>query len=532
MLLKEKYPQSRTQFDVKLNTNIKFDELTAGSMKQVWWRCNKAKDHVWQSSINQRTSGKKLRGCPFCTGKRVAKSNSLATTHPKIVVQWYHKKNLPLTPNDVTAGSNKKIWWKCNKGSNHIWQASPKQRTKKSNSCPVCKSLGYLYPDMLLEWHPIKNGSLTPFNISYSAHTKVWWKCPRGPDHIWQASPNTRISTKPGCPICPGYKVVNSNSLATTHPEIAAQWHYAKNKPLSPNDVHKGSHKKVWWKCDKGEDHIWKAVIKSRSNGVGCPICSGRKIAKSNSLATKKPKIARLWHPSKNYNLTPYDVTPYSSKLIWWKCPRGEDHEWKATVANVVNGSTCPVCMNRKITPTNNIFALFPHLKREWDFAKNEGINPVKTSAGSKEKVWWICKKDTEHRWIATIRDRTVKNSSCPFCAIKLNVSETKMFEIIKEIFPKEEVLYRYKPKWLQRMELDVFVPRLRLAFEYQGVQHFKPIDLFGGEKTYIEQVKRDKIKNKICNSKNIVLIYVYYDETLSKNLIRGRIIDAGIYLA
>jgi len=214
---------------------------------------------------------------------------------------------------------------------------------------------------------------------------------------------------------------------------------------------------------------------------------------------------------------------------VWWKCPEGVDHEWKAIVANVVNGSTWPVCMGRKITTTNNLLALYPELKEEWDFEENADIDPRKTSPGSKQKVWWVCKRDPEHRWFATIKDRTAKGSGCPYCAERLNVSELQMLEIIKAAYPAEEVVYRAKPEWLQRLELDAYLPALGLAFEYQGQQHFRPVELFGGVEAYVKQVQRDRLKRELCVQRKIVLIEVYYDEPLSMELILSKIDDAGM---
>jgi len=248
-------------------------------------------------------------------------------------------------------------------------------------------------------------------------------------------------------------------------------------------------------------------------------------------LGFKNPEIAKLWHQTANKDLTPFQATPFSSKLVWWKCPEGEQHEWQATIANVVNGSTCPVCMNRKITTENNLSVLFPNLIKEWDFEKNIDIEPAKISAGSKIKVWWKCQRDNEHVWYSTISDRTKKDSGCPFCANVMNVSEHKMLEFIKEIFKGNEVRYCYRPNWLQRMELDVYVPHLKLGFEYQGVQHFKPIDFFGGKETYIAQAQRDKLKKEICDKEDVTLIYVYHDERVSKKIIEEKIINSGIPL-
>jgi len=80
-------------------------------------------------------------------------------------------------------------------------------------------------------------------------------------------------------------------------------------------------------------------------------------------------------------------------------------------------------------------------------------------------------------------------------------------------------------------MEIDVYIPNLKLGFEYQGIQHFKPISFFGGEETYIAQAQRDKRKKEICGRESVNLIYVYYDEKLLRRLIEEKIVNSGIPL-
>ena len=138
---------------------------------------------------------------------------------------------------------------------------------------------------------------------------------------------------------------MQKQSLLTTNPELASEWHPTKNGQLTPADVTAGSDKKVWWKCPKGSDHEWDAKVQERSRGNGCPICSNRRVVKSNSLAFVNPELSKQWHPTKNGTLTPCDVTASSGKRVWWKCPKGSDHEWQAPVAP----RTPPNRTNRKI---------------------------------------------------------------------------------------------------------------------------------------------------------------------------------------
>lgn len=221
---------------------------------------------------------------------------------------------------------------------------------KHDNSLAVC------YPDVAAEWHPTKNGTLTPDKVSKASRRSVWWlgKC----GHEWQMSIHSRtskpvidkksgrIAHKPQCcPYCSGKRVLKGfNDLASLYPKIAAEWNYEKNGPLTPDTVTAHSSRKVWWRCSLG--HEWEAMINSRTRGNRCPICSGKKALKGyNDLATKFPEIAKEWHPTKNSPLTPDNVMPHSSKKVWWLCKNG--HEWQAVIGDRVNGSKCPKCRKK-----------------------------------------------------------------------------------------------------------------------------------------------------------------------------------------
>ena len=65
------------------------------------------------------------------------------------------------------------------------------------------KSLAYRFSELAKEWHPTKNGELTPEDISYGSKQNIWWQCEKG--HEWQASVNHRSRGK-GCPYCSGRK--------------------------------------------------------------------------------------------------------------------------------------------------------------------------------------------------------------------------------------------------------------------------------------------------------------------------------------
>ena len=136
-------------------------------------------------------------------------------------------------------------------------------------------NLKFLFPKIAAEWHPTKNGDLKPEDFKPGSHKKVWWQCPKGEDHEWEAVIGSR-SHGFGCPFCAGKKASKSNNLLVLNPELASEWHPTKNKDLKPEDFTLYSHKKVWWQCPRNDDHEWETTIANRSRGRGCPFCSGR----------------------------------------------------------------------------------------------------------------------------------------------------------------------------------------------------------------------------------------------------------------
>lgn len=176
---------------------------------------------------------------------------------------------------------------------------------------------------LLEQWDAQRNLPLTPDLVTYGSKQKVWRKCEKG--HIWQASVWTRTGSGTYCPFCAEkMPVAGENDLQSRYPELARERHPMHNE-ITPQQVLPGSHKAVWWVCKRG--HEWKASVKSRVVGSGCPVCANRKILlNENDLATEFPEIAAQWHPTKNGTCTAHDVTSGSRRKIWWICDKG--HAW------------------------------------------------------------------------------------------------------------------------------------------------------------------------------------------------------------
>jgi hypothetical protein len=235
---------------------------------------------------------------------------------------------------------NQKVIWRCYKNRVHVWETTLSAR----RACPYCcnrklspdgsNTFAALHPLLATEWHPTKNPK-TSAQVAGVGGFNVHWMCQFG--HEWEATPNTRVSMKTGCPYCSGKRVSSENSMDTVPPEISQEW----NDPRPISDFSIGSHYKAQWKCNEG--HVWTAMVQDRAlKGRGCPYCSGRTVCHTNSLATLKPEIAKEWHPTKNL-FTPDSATTGSSKKGWWVCPSG--HEWEAKITDRIGkGSGCPTC--------------------------------------------------------------------------------------------------------------------------------------------------------------------------------------------
>ena len=105
--------------------------ISSGSGKKVYWLCKKG--HSYLQAICNRS---KRVGCPYCAGKKVLQGyNDLTTTNPQLAMEWNYEKNGELTPEKISAGSGKKVWWKCKEG--HEWSAIVSNRSK-GFGCPVC----------------------------------------------------------------------------------------------------------------------------------------------------------------------------------------------------------------------------------------------------------------------------------------------------------------------------------------------------------------------------------------------------------
>jgi hypothetical protein len=437
-------PELAAQFGAERNAGIDFATLSAGSPKKVWWvgPCG----HEWESSPYNRLLG---QGCPFCAGVRVlAGFNDLATLRPDLAAEWHPTKNGEVLPTAVSRSSGKKAWWIDSLG--HEWETNISGRANGAG-CPFCAGVRLLpgfndlatkLPDLAAQWHPTRN-TITASAVAPKSNSKAWWICSNG--HEWFAKILNRANGN-GCPICkvprgdefaaekrrrraegkPVRKrvmdpdrvsqglVPGHNDMATTHPNLVAEFHPVKNAPLTPSTVVAGTGKKIWWQCPHG--HEWETTGNSRaSSGTGCPTCAGQRILVGyNDLATVRPDLATEWHPTRNNGRLPSEVTISNGKKAWWLGDCG--HEWEAVVSSRTGqGVGCPVCANRRtLAGYNDLASRQPLVARFWHPTKNGVVTPSHVTQYSNSIRWWLCEKG--HEWKSTVNNRS-HGQGCPFCS-------------------------------------------------------------------------------------------------------------------
>jgi len=192
-------------------------------------------------------------------------------------------------------------------------------------------------------------------------------------------------------------------------PGMVAQWHPTRNEPLDPLTLRVGSHRRVWWRCAQG--HEWQAKVGSRTRReTGCPVCSVRRVSPTRNLAALYPEIATTWHSTANAPLTPDEVSPASSRRVWWRCAVG--HEWQVAVANRVMYD-CPFCSGRRVTAAISLAALYPNVAREWHPSRNGTRTPETVKPRSSIPVWWLCGR-CGHEWRTPPSSRTVRGGRVP----------------------------------------------------------------------------------------------------------------------
>lgn len=427
------YPELAKEWHPTKNGNKSPSNYSKKNGGRFWWLCKNG--HEWEASIKDRANG---RGCPFCNSRRT-------TSFPEQAIYFYIKKLYPETMNryrDIfDNGMELDIFVPSIRfavefdGAN--WHNDEEAHKKEKKKYDICKSnnitLFRVKEHTGEQWDDVADATYVIRRKSYEKDLSNVIRAildsidqesnlfTRKIFHSVHSSIDVNIERDRNA--IKAYLSKISNSLVELRPDLIQDWNYERNENVTPDMFGINSNDKVWWKCH-GCGHEWQTTIIHRAGKrrSGCPICSRdaqgknftkRRIQERGSLLDNNPTLAKEWHPTKNGNLKPTDITVNSPRKVWWVCSKC-GYEWEASPNNRNGkGVGCPCCSGRVPRDGVNDFkTMYPELVKEWNYEKNVGLKPEDYLPKSNKKVWWTC-SICGNTWQASVNTRT-SGHGCP----------------------------------------------------------------------------------------------------------------------
>lgn len=273
--------------------------------------------------------------------------------------------------------------------------------------------------------------------------------------------------------------------------------------------------------------------------GQRCPICA-KENAKVKIRKTNEEFLNEL-HEHCGYDYEPLEeYCGIKNKMKVRHIPCGNISE--ITPDSLLNNTHkyCMYCikyenLGRRPTETRNFATNYPNFLKNWDYYKNLK-SPFDYTPNSGKVVWWIC--DNGHSFEKSIRVVTNGRLVCPYCPSLNSLGETKIKEILNENkieFNPENIFDDCFRSKYSKLRFDFYLHKYNMAIEYDGIQHFEPVDFYhkGIEfaKRQFEDLKiRDKMKNDYCFDNNINLVRIpYWDFDRIEDIVLSKLKIGGV---
>jgi rubrerythrin len=423
------YPDVAGEWHPTRNGDLNPTDVKPGSKKPRWWQCRTC-GHEWEVAPQDRRRGEQ---CPVCAERqrRLTKSTpkagrSLLDLYPDIAAEWHPTRNGSVTAADVNPGSKTRRWWQC-RGCGHEWQTDPDHRTRGGRGCSKCsyqyrsrvkatpkpgESLAEKNPQLAAEWHPTKNGSVTPFDVRPRGRAKAWWQCRFG--HEWYALVAPRVEGV-GCPHCSiigisGRQVRLEYELAAAglpvehgHPPIVVA---GRRRPIKADiampDIrviveYDGSY---YHARRVRTDREQTALLESagwtvfRVRELPLPELGGHEISVLPTQSIKSLTLDVLRGLARiGYSAS--QMSAYTTDSRWWAEREANEALYKYRAKSLASE--------------------FPDVAAEFHEEKNGGITPDQVHPGSQAKFWWKCAV-CDYEWYTAVHVRTAGHG-CPPCS-------------------------------------------------------------------------------------------------------------------
>lgn len=412
-----------------------------------------ANGHTWDAALYNVLTGIKT-WCPACRRITIEDCQKLAQEKGGICVST------------IFVNSSQKLTWQCKEG--HQWDTWY-THIKSGQWCRQCR----MYTIEDARQAAIDNGGLC-LSIEYiSSSTIMQWQCDQG--HTWGAAFQS-IVAKHWCKKC---FHIQRRCTQKSIDELAES---KGGKCLS---FYNKSSVQMLWKCDQG--HTWEASYTTIKSGSWCPRCA------FNRKMINRKTIDELAELKGGKCLSEYKG---AGLKMTWVCSQG--HNFETSYNGVKSGVWCPTCTH--ITPMEE--------RINQILEKNGGIC-YSRYVGVNYPMDWECKKG--HKWTIGPAD-IFRGTWCPYCKHK---SEAECKAIFENLFKKPFI--KVRPDWIRNetgncLELDGYNEELKLAFEYNGEQHYMVAEWWGETQADLDkQIEHDRIKKQACENNGIQLVVIPY---------------------
>jgi len=291
------YPNLLEEFAYDIN-DLKPEELTEGSDKQVVWRC-KSCNNTWSTSSYHRIKSK--TGCPYCSNKKVMKGfNDLTELNPPNFKYWDYTTNnaYKVYPENYTMTSIKKVWWFCDNG-HKFYESILLVSSRKNEHCSVC---------MQIKKEKIKEKQEEEYRRKQE---KKKQRDKKKEENRLKKQVKQKKSSK---------KIQSISNF------IYEYWDYDENSKFGFTIENITNRRMYNFKCEKG--HKWKYDLSQSSRAVCCPLCD----RENHSIAKIYPHLKSNFDVEKN-RISADQVHAEDTKYYWWKCKNG--HSFIAKIKGV-----------------------------------------------------------------------------------------------------------------------------------------------------------------------------------------------------
>jgi predicted nucleic acid-binding Zn-ribbon protein len=293
-------------------------------------------------------------------------------------------------------------------------------------------------------------------------------------------------------------------TIKKTHQEFIEEMKI-KHPYLEITGVYLNSSSRISYICKKCGLH-WSAKAAKLSLGRGCPQCAGNKRKTTQEFIEEVYKI--------NPNVKVLSEYKRTSNKVLFECKKC-GYKWEAFPGSVLKGKGCMLCgkesMANKLRKTHEVF------KNEI-FLINDNIELISEYKGQKNKIWCKCKK-CGYEW-RTFPTTLLGRHGCPNCSLSKGEEEISIYLDGNNIkYETQKRFENLKGVGGNLLSYDFYIPSLNLLIEYQGEQHKKPIDYFGGIETFERQKIHDKLKREYAIKNNYIFLEIWYYEDLKKKL-------------